>query len=160
MDMTEDYLQIMIESLEKKIDVLDQVLALDKRQIAIALEQPFDMEKYDKSMDEKGALIDELDRLDDGFTSTYERVRDEVQANPKAYAEKVQRMQDLIRMAVDKGMAVEAQEQRGKQAMKSAIASKRKEIRSMKVSSEAATKYYKSMSKINNVDPQLMDRKK
>ncbi len=147
MDMTEDYLQIMIESLEKKIDVLDQVLALD-------------MEKYDKSMDEKGALIDELDRLDDGFTSTYERVRDEVQANPKAYAEKVQRMQDLIRMAVDKGMAVEAQEQRGKQAMKSAIASKRKEIRSMKVSSEAATKYYKSMSKINNVDPQLMDRKK
>jgi hypothetical protein len=158
--MTEDYLQIMIESLEKKIDVLDQVLALDKRQIAIALEQPFDMEKYDKSMDEKGALIDELDRLDDGFTSTYERVRDEVQANPKAYAEKVQRMQDLIRMAVDKGMAVEAQEQRGKQAMKSAIASKRKEIRSMKVSSEAATKYYKSMSKINNVDPQLMDRKK
>ena len=160
MDMTEDYLQIMIESLEKKIDVLDQVLALYKRQIAIALEQPFDMEKYDKSMDEKGALIDELDRLDDGFTSTYERVRDEVQANPKAYAEKVQRMQDLIRMAVDKGMAVEAQEQRGKQAMKSAIASKRKEIRSMKVSSEAATKYYKSMSKINNVDPQLMDRKK
>ena len=160
MDMAEDYLQIMIESLEKKIDVLDQVLALDKRQIAIALEQPFDMEKYDKSMDEKGALIDELDRLDDGFTSTYERVRDEVQANPKAYAEKVQRMQDLIRMAVDKGMAVEAQEQRGKQAMKSAIASKRKEIRSMKVSSEAATKYYKSMSKINNVDPQLMDRKK
>ena len=160
MDMTEDYLQIMIESLEKKIDVLDQVLELDKRQIAIALEQPFDMEKYDKSMDEKGALIDELDRLDDGFTSTYERVRDEVQANPKAYAEKVQRMQDLIRMAVDKGMAVEAQEQRGKQAMKSAIASKRKEIRSMKVSSEAATKYYKSMSKINNVDPQLMDRKK
>lgn len=160
MDMTEDYLQIMIESLEKKIDVLDQVLALDKRQIAIALAQPFDMEKYDKSMDEKGALIDELNRLDDGFTSTYERVRDEVQANPKAYAEKVQRMQDLIRMAVDKGMAVEAQEQRGKQAMKSAITSKRKEIRNMKVSSEAATKYYKSMSKINNVDPQLMDRKK
>ena len=82
--MTEDYLQIMIESLEKKIDVLDRVLELDKRQIAIALEQPFDLEKYDKTMDEKGVLIDELNRLDDGFTSTYERVRDEVQANPKA----------------------------------------------------------------------------
>lgn len=158
--MTEDYLQIMIESLEKKIDVLDQVLALDKRQIAIALEQPFDVEKYDKTMDEKGALIDELNKLDDGFTSTYERVRDTVQANPKAYADKVQRMQDLIRMAIDKGVAVEAQEQRGKQAMKSAVASKRKEIRSIKVSSEAATKYYKSMSRINDVDPQLMDRKK
>lgn len=158
--MTEDYLQIMIESLEKKIDVLDQVLALDKRQIAIALERPFDVEKYDRTMDEKGALIDELNKLDDGFTSTYERVRDAVQANPKAYADKVQRMQDLIRMAIDKGVAVEAQEERGKQAMKSAVTSKRKEIRSIKVSSEAATKYYKSMSRINDVDPQLMDRKK
>ena len=68
--MTEDYLQIMIECLEKKIDVLDRVLELDKRQLAIALEQPFDMEKYDQSMDEKGVLIDELNKLDDGFTST------------------------------------------------------------------------------------------
>ena len=158
--MTEDYLQIMIESLEKKIDVLDQVLELDKRQIAIALEQPFDIEKYDKSMDEKSVLIDELNRLDDGFTSTYERVRDTVQEDPKAYADQVQRMQDLIRMAIDKGVAVEAQEQRGKQAMKSAVSSKRKEIRSIKVTNEAATKYYKSMSRINDVDPQLMDRKK
>ncbi len=158
--MTEDYLQIMIECLEKKIDVLDRVLELDKRQLAIALEQPFDMEKYDQSMDEKGVLIDELNKLDDGFTSTYERVRDEVQADPKAYADKVQRMQDLIRMAVDKGVTVEAQEQRGKQAMQSAMKAKRKEIKTVKVSNEAATKYYKAMSRVNNIDPQLMDRKK
>lgn len=158
--MTEDYLQIMIESLEKKIDVLDKVFELDKRQLSVALEQPFDMEKYDKTMDEKGRLIDELNKLDDGFTSTYERVRDKVQANPKAYAEKVQRMQDLIRMAIDKGVAVEAQEQRGKQAMQAAMSTKRKEIRQIKISNTAATKYYKAMSRINDVDPQLMDRKK
>lgn len=158
--MTEDYLQIMIESLEKKIEVLDKVLELDKRQISIALEQPFDMEKYDKTMDEKGVLIDELNKLDDGFTSTYERVRDTVQADPKAYADKVERMQTLIRMAIDKGVAVEAQEQRGKQAMESAMNAKRKEIRSVKVSNVAAAKYYKAMSRINDVDPQLMDRKK
>lgn len=158
--MTEDYLQIMIESLEKKIDVLDRVFELDKKQISIALEQPFDMEKYDKTMDEKGVLIDELNKLDDGFTSAYERVRDEVQADPKAYADKVQRMQDLIRMAIDKGVAVEAQEQRGKQAMESAVNSKRKEIRTIKVSNAAASQYYKAMSRINDVDPQLMDKKK
>lgn len=158
--MTEDYLQIMIESLEKKIDVLDRVLELDKKQISIALEQPFDMEKYDKTMDEKGVLIDELNKLDDGFTSTYERVRDEVQANPKTYADKVRRMQDLIRMAIDKGVAVEAQEQRGKQAMESAVNSKRKEIRTIKVSNAAASQYYKAMSRINDVDPQLVDKKK
>jgi len=158
--MTEDYLQIMIESLEKKNEVLDQVIALDKRQLAIALAKPFDMEQYDKSMDEKGELIDTLNKLDEGFTSTYELVRETVQANPKAYAEKVQKMQDLIRAATDKSVTIKAQEQRGKQAVQSAMSKKHKEIRNMKVSNAAAAKYYKSMSRINDVDPQLMDKKK
>ena len=83
-----------------------------------------------------------------------------MQADPKAYADKVKRMQDLIRMAVDKSVAVEAQEQRGKQAMQSAVNAKRKEIRTIKVSNAAATQYYKAMSRINDVDPQLMDKKK
>lgn len=158
--MTQDYLQIMIESLEKKNEVLDKVIELDKRQLAIALAQPFDVEKYDASMDEKSVLIDELNKLDDGFTTTYELVRDDVQANPKAYAEKVQKMQDLIRVATEKTVAIQAQEQRGKSAMQSALSRKRSEIRNVRVSNAAAAKYYKSMSRINDVDPQLMDKKK
>lgn len=158
--MTEDYLQIMIESLEKKNQVLDKVMELDKRQLEISLNHPFDMEAYDSTMEEKGTLIDTLEKLDDGFTHTYELVRDEVQANPGQYRSKVLEMQELICTAIDKGVAVEAQEQRNKQAMQSAIQGKRKEIRRAKVSSAAATKYYKAMSRINDVDPQLMDKKK
>ena len=158
--MTEDYLQIMIESLEKKNRVLEQVMELDKRQLEISLEQPFDMEAYDATMEEKGRLIEELEKLDVGFTNTYELVREEVQANPGQYRDKVLEMQELIRTAIDKGVAVEAQEQRNKQAMQSAIRGKRKEIKRAKVSSAAAIKYYKAMSRINDVDPQLMDRKK
>lgn len=158
--MTEDYLQIMIESLEKKNQVLDKVLELDKRQLEISLKQPFDVELYDSTMNEKENLIVSLEKLDDGFTHTYELVRDEVQANPEQYREKVLAMQELIREAIDKGVSVEAQEQRNKQAMQSAINGRRREIRQMKVSTAAAAKYYKSMSRINDVDPQLMDRKK
>ncbi len=150
----------MIESLEKKNEVLDKVIELDKRQLSIALAEPFDVEQYDASMDEKGELIDALNKLDDGFMSTYELVRDDVQSNPKAYSEKVKKMQDLIRAATDKTVAIRTQEQRGKQAMQSAVNKKRNEIRSVKVSNAAAAKYYKSMSRINDIDPQLMDRKK
>lgn len=150
----------MIESLEKKNETLDKVIELDKKQLSIALAEPFDVEQYDASMDEKGELIDALNKLDDGFMSTYELVRDDVQSNPKAYSEKVRKMQDLIRAATDKTVAIRTQEQRGKQAMQSAVNRKRNEIRSVKVSNAAAAKYYKSMSRINDVDPQLMDRKK
>lgn len=158
--MTEDYLQIMIESLEKKSEVLDQVMELDKKQLAISMKQPFDMEEYDATMDEKSKLIEELEKLDDGFTHTYELVREDVQAEPAKYRDKVQEMQELIRVAIDKGVAIEAQEQRNKQAMQSALQGKRREIKQVKASNAAAVRYYKSMSRINDVDPQLMDRKK
>jgi len=158
--MTEDYLQIMIESLEKKVSTLDAVIELEKKQLALAMKEPADLKAYDASMEEKGKLIDELGRLDDGFTTTYERVKDEVQANPQQYKEQVHVMQELIRAAVEKSVTIEAQEQRNKQAMQSMLSTKRREIRQVQVSRSAASKYYRAMSQINDVDPQLMDRKK
>ncbi|MDE7031257.1 MAG: flagellar protein FliT [Lachnospiraceae bacterium] len=158
--MTENYLQIMTESLEKKLEVLDKVYELNKRQLEASTRRPFDVEAYDAIMDEKGGLIDELNRLDDGFTSTYEIVREEVQRSPDKYREKVQQMQELVREAVDKGVSIEAQEQRNKASMEVALTSKRQEIKERRVTASAASKYYSAVSKINNVDPQLMDSKK
>jgi hypothetical protein len=158
--MTKDYLQIMIESLEKKIEILDKVVELDKRQLTISLQKPTDMKAYNATMEEKGSLISELEKLDDGFTNTYELVKEEVTSNPQLYREQVLAMQELIQTAIEKGVTVEAQEKRNKQAMESMIGDRRAQIRQMRVSSSAASKYYRAMSKINDVDPQLLDRKK
>ena len=158
--MTQNYLQIMIECLEKKIAVLDQVSELDRRQLEVAMAQPMDLAAFDKTMDEKGVLIEELGKLDDGFTSTYELVRDEVSQNPDQYRDQIARLQELIREAMDKGVSIEAQENRNKAAMEAAIGMRRREIRQKKVSASAAIRYYNAVSKINNVDPQLMDKKK
>jgi hypothetical protein len=158
--MTESYIQIMIESLEKKLAVLDSIMEVNKRQFECSTAQTFDVETYDEIMDEKGALIDEINRLDDGFTSTYELIRDEVQTNPDKYRDKVLELQRLVKEAVDKGVSVEAQEKRNKASMEAALGMKRQDIRKRRISNEAAMKYYKAVSKINNVDPQLMDKKK
>ena len=80
--MTENYLQILTESLEKKLDVLDRISEVNKRQFEVSTKRPFDMEAYDAVMDEKAALIEELNHLDEGSTSTYELVRKEVQKEP------------------------------------------------------------------------------
>ena len=147
--MTENYLQIMTEGVGRH-----------QRQPAASTKRPFDAEAYDVIMDEKGELIDELNRLDDGFTSTYELVREEVQGNPDKYREKVQKMQDLVREAVSKGVSIEAQEQRNKASMEAALTAKRQEIKERRVTANAASKYYSAVSKLNTVDPQLMDSKK
>lgn len=158
--MTENYLQIMAESLEKKLEVLDHIYEVNRRQFEISSVKPFDVEAYDVVVDEKSNLIDELNRLDDGFTSTYELVRAEVQKEPEKYRQQVMKMQELVRAAVDKSVSIEAQEKRNKASMEVALSSKRKEIKERRISASAATKYYSAVSKINNVDPQLMDRKK
>lgn len=137
--MTQSYLQIMIECLEKKLEVLDKVSELDKKQLKIALAQPMDLEAFDQTMDEKGELIEELNKLDEGFSETYERVRDEVQAEPEKYRDVVKRLQDLVREAVDKGVSIEAQEKRNKAAMEAAIGMKRREINEKKVTASAAS---------------------
>lgn len=155
--MTQDYIQIMEESLKKKLTVLDQIIAINGRQFEISSSQPMDFEAYDQTMEEKGKLIDELSKLDNGFTATFERIREELLAGQEQYAQEIARLQDLIRTAVDKGVTIEAQEQRNKASMEAGLKIKRNEIKQMKISTSAAMRYYKSMSKINDVDPQLMD---
>ncbi len=158
--MTEDYIQIMIESLEKKLTVLDKIAEVNKRQYEVSSAQPFDTEQYDEVMDEKGKLIDEVNSLDEGFTSIYELVRDEVNANPAQYRDMVLKLQELVRKAVDKGVEIEVQEKRNKNSLEASMALSRKALRQKRVSQNVALQYYKSSQKINNVDPQLMDKKK
>lgn len=158
--MTEGYVQILIESLEKKLDVLEQVITLDKEQSEITSHQPMDMQAYDDTMEAKGRLIDEINRLDDGFRATYEHIKDELQNNTTLYREQIAQLQELIRATVDKSVTIEAQEKRNKSALEAVLRAKRTEVKQLKISTSAASKYYKAMSGINYVDPQLMDRKK
>ena len=85
--MTEGYLQVLIESLEKKDDLLDKILELDQKQFKLLTESPANMEAIDESMDVKGKYIEELEKLDDGFATTFEIIRDEVKNNPSSYSE-------------------------------------------------------------------------
>lgn len=158
--MTEGYIQIMIDSLDKKLVILDKIMEINKRQYEVSSAQPFDSQKYDEIMDEKGKLIDEINLLDEGFTSTYDIIKEEINAEPAKYRDKVLLLQELVRKAVDKGVEVEVQEKRNKNSLEASISMTRKELQQKRISRNVALQYYKSSQKINNVDPQLMDKKK
>lgn len=155
--MTEDYLQILEECMKKKIEVLDRIIELDGKQFEISSHQPMDFEAYDQTMEEKGELIEEILRLDEGFTSTFERVKEELLSQKEKYAQEIHSLQELIQVAVDKSVTIETQEQRNKTSMEAGLKMKRNEIKQLKKSTSVALNYYKSMSRINDVDPQLMD---
>ncbi len=154
------YILIMLQSLEKKQKVLDSIMQINKRQRE-ELENPsLDPDDFDKTMEEKATLIEQLELLDNGFENVYERVREELQMNRESYKEEILNMQNHIRLLTEKSMEIQAQEARNKQLMEQKFASVKKQVREIRSSQKVVNQYYKNMMKKGYVEPHFLDNKK
>lgn len=154
------YILIMLQSLEKKKKVLDSIIQINKRQ-RNELENPsLDPDDFDKTMEEKSELIDQLELLDNGFEKVYERVRDELQENKESYRNEILKMQDYIRLLTEKSVEIQSQEARNKQLMEQKFASVKKQVREIRSSQKVVNQYYKNMMKKGYTEPHFLDNKK
>lgn len=158
--MTSKYLDMLEESLVNKRDLLNTLIALSSQQKTIICSEKVDWDEFDRLVEEKGTLVEKLDSLDDGFEALYDRIRQDVMSNKELYKESILRIQELIREVTDGSTSLMALEQRNKSSLETALLNERKNISQVKKSSQIAANYYKSMSRVNYIDPQLMDKKK
>lgn len=155
-----NYILILLQDLKKKNLVLDRIIDANKRQKE-ALEDPnLDPDDFDKLVEEKSQLIEELERLDDGFDQVFSRVRDELQGNKEAYKDEIREMQKLIRQLTDKSATIQTGELRNKELMQKKFSEVKKQVREIRASQKVVNQYYRNMMKSNYVDPQFMDNKK
>lgn len=157
--MTTNYLKVLQESLLKKKDILESILLASEKQRDIVSADNIDWEAFDRSIDAKGLLIENLGKLDDGFQNIYDRVKEELADNKDKYKDEIVAMQDLIRKVTELGTQVETLELRNKALIEKRFAEEHKQIKQSKIGSKVAMEYYQKMNKLNVVDPQLMDRK-
>ncbi|MDY3728001.1 MAG: hypothetical protein SO015_07615 [Wujia sp.] len=160
MDQTGTYVNIMRESLERKQRYLTEILKLTNEQSAIATAEKFDEEQFSELVEKKDVLIDNLNEIDKGFSSVYDRVRIEIQRDPVAYRDELLAIQNLIRTCVDLGLQIEDVEERNRAVMEQVFSAKFQGVRQMKQSKTVANKYYKSMANGMVNDSLLYDRKK
>ena len=158
--MKQTYIDIMIQSLERKIQVLDQIVEVNIRQENILEDKKAEVEEFDKTVEEKASLIEQMQQLDSGFEKLYARVEEELKNNKEDNAASIKKMQNLIRKITDKSMEIQAQEARNKDLMIRKIAYVKDTAKSLRTNSKIASQYYKNMMKLNYVDPQFMDNKK
>ncbi len=158
--MSDSYIDIMIQSLQKKCRVLDELAKLNEKQRQVLEDPEGNAEDFDKIVEDKAALIRQIDQLDSGFEKLYERTRDELLTDREAYAAQIRTMQEYIRRVTDKSMELQAQEARNKELMISKFARVKKQARQVRANSKATSSYYQSMSRTLVVDPQFMDDKK
>ncbi|MDE5907474.1 MAG: flagellar protein FliT [Lachnospiraceae bacterium] len=158
--MIENYLNILEDSLKKKIDVLKRIQAANEIQTTILKKEPVDLEAFDKTVDEKDLYIEELTSLDDGFESLYEKVKQELDGNRSRYAEQIKRMQGLIADITDRSVAIQAQEARNKALVENCFKVERQNLGKSRKNSKAAYGYYQNMNNKNVPQSHFMDQKK
>ena len=160
MENTGTYVKIMQESLARKQKYLSEILALTKTQTELAVAEEFDEDAFSKTVEEKEVLINNINEIDKGFSSVYDRVRLEIQADPAAYRMELLDIQAKIKACVDTGMEIEATEERNRAALEQAFATKFKGLRQVKQSKSVANRYYQSMANGMVNDSLLYDKKK
>ena len=62
-DMETNYVQIMIESLEKKKAVLSQIVDLNRQQNILLQDLNLQPEEFEKNIESKGKLVDSLKKI-------------------------------------------------------------------------------------------------
>ena len=153
-------MDIMIQSLEKKIQVLDTIIVYDDIQKEQLMNPDLTTEEFDDVVEKKSELIEQLNQLDSGFQKLYDRVKEELQGNKEKYADKIGRMQELIRSITDRSVKIQAQEATNKDLMMRKFAGVRERSKKARVNYKAASQYYKNMMQSNVVDPQFLDQNK
>ena len=77
----ENYLNILAESLDKKIKLLEKIQDYNKCQEEAFSSSKIKLEDFDRAIEEKGNLIEEINRLDAGFESLYQGLAEELKGN-------------------------------------------------------------------------------
>ena len=144
--MNNIYITAMIESPEKKVAVLDEIIGKNAEQDTLLKEEEFSFDKFDKNSEEKGVLIYRLEKLDDGFESLYSKVKEELDANRATYAGEIRRMQDLIQQITDKSASIQAEEARNKAALENIFRNERERLRAGRSGVKALKSYSQAMS--------------
>lgn len=156
----ESQLHILSESLDKKIEVLQRIQEYNLDQEQSFQAGRVSLEDFDEAVEQKGKLIEEINKLDEGFELLYAGLSRELEGNREKYAGQIRTLQEKIRRVTEMSMTIQAQEQRNRKLVEDFFAKERAGIREGRKASKAAYGYYKNMSAAGQGQSQFYDSKK
>lgn len=142
----ENHLNVLSESLDDKIKVLQEIQEYNNRQEQAFRTEQVNIEEFDTAVEEKGRLIEKLTRLDDGFEILYGHLSEELRQNREKYVGQIKELQEKISKVTALSVSIQAQEARNKKLVEEYFRKARAGLGQNRRSSKAAYDYYKSMS--------------
>lgn len=158
--MMNNYLQILQDSLVKKLEVLAQIEQKSLEQSNMIKGTDVDLALVDSNMDEKAKLIEQVLSLDEGFESIYEKIREDLLPNKERYKNEIASLQKMIEKVTEKSASIQAIEARNKAEMEVVFNKQKKNLQGKRNAMSVAKDYYQNMNKVKHVSPQFLDQKK
>ena len=158
--MMKSYLQILQDSLDKKLQILVKIEEKSLEQAAMLKNQEVDLVAVDTNMDEKAELIEKVLSIDNGFESIYEKIREQLISNKEQYKDEIKTIKALIEKVTEKSASIQAIEARNKAQMEVVFNSQKKSLQGKRNAMSVARDYYQNMNNVKHVSPQFLDRKK
>lgn len=159
-EQSKAYLNILISSIQKKEQCLQEILEYSNQQGEILAQQDPDLEALDALVLKKAPLIEEINRLDEGFSTLFQRVEQTVKQDSKAVQLEINKLQNLIRSVTDLSTRIQAKEQNNRLKMEMALASKKEAIRDFQLQSKTTDSYHKSQYGYAQGEAYFIDKKK
>lgn len=160
MNKNETYVDVLITSLRKKIDILEKLDVVIEEQEQILKKPKIEIEQVDENHKKKEKLLDELEKADVGFESVFSRVKEEITENKYQYESEIKEMQGYIKKITDLTVKLQAQERRNKQFMEIFFRNKKNEVRIFHQNNKSAEKYNRNMANRVSGQSYFMDKKK
>ena len=139
--MQNTYIEIMIQSLRKKLRILEEIKSINQLQKDLLENDKSDVDNFDKTVEDKSDHIKQLELLDTGFDKLFERVKEELNKDKDAYKEQIHIMQNLIRQITDYSIEIQAQEARNKELMIRKMTSVREQAKSVRTNGKVVSNY-------------------
>lgn len=155
-----EYLDVLIQSLRKKLVLLNRISILNQDQRAILQDEHAAPDAFDINVRDKGDLVDQIVALDVGFDEVYSHIKDLMERDHSAYEDQLGQMREMIRQIMAKDASVRAEEQRNYELAQQKFASVKKQAREIKASQKMVNSYYQNMMNHKPGDAMFLDNKK
>lgn len=142
----QQYVGILVSTLEKQVGILEEILEITKEQERIAGQPTFAEETFADTLNRKDILIARLNELDDGFANVYGRVKTQVREHKMQYEKELNRMQELIKQSTDLGVEIQVLEERNRERLVQCFSNQHKQYGAKQTAASVASRYHQTMN--------------
>lgn len=155
-----EYLDVLIQSLRKKLVLLNRISVLNQEQKKILQDEDMTPDDFDINVRDKEDLVGQIVALDAGFDEVYAHIRDLMERDHSAYEEQLGQMRELIRQIMAKDASVRADEQRNYELAQRKFAKIKSKVREVNASRKMVNCYYQTMMRQKPGASTFLDNKK